>query len=116
MSAVAEQLIEPGYDIKTNRCFFRAIQDIVLIKPDPEGERLTESPIIILPESEGRWARSGVVIAAGPGIATESGFVAADVKAGDRVLYNQNLQTDYEYQGVKYALTRERELLAVLEY
>lgn len=103
------------YDIKSNEYRFRAIQDIVLIQPDPERERATESGLLILPESERRWARTGIVLAAGPGIHTEKGFVPSDVKAGDRVIYNENLQTPYEVGLNKYVLTRERELLAILE-
>ena len=122
MNAVAEwPVVRRHYDIHTNQFHFRAIQDIVLIKPDHQLASLTESNVLVLPESEGRWSRSGVVVAVGPGVHTENGFVSTDVKEGDRVLYNANLHTEHEFGdqvvklgGETYVLTRERELLAVV--
>lgn len=95
---------------------FRAIQDIVLIRPDEENNRPLESQIIYMPEGAREWARSGTVLCIGPGmrLPKTGKLIPATAKPGDRVFYNHNLQQPFPTDDEVLVLTRERELFGIV--
>ena len=57
----------------------------------------------------------GEIIAAGPGKLQEDGSrVALDVKAGDKVIFSKYAGTEVKYEGEKYLIVSERDILAIM--
>lgn len=87
----------------------KPLADRVLIKPTP-AEETTLSGIII-PDSAKEKPLKGEVLAAGNGTKDE----AMVVKEGDQVLYGKYAGTEIEFEGEKYLIMRQSDILAVLE-
>lgn len=87
----------------------KPLADRVLIKPTP-AEETTLSGIII-PDSAKEKPLKGEVLAAGNGTKDEEMVV----KEGDQVLYGKYAGTEIEFEGEKYLIMRQSDLLAVLE-
>ena len=71
---------------------------------------------IHLPDSAKKETRRGTVVSAGPGVRNKAGdaLVPMTVKAGDEVLYGRYAGSDIEFEGEKYIIMRESEVLARL--
>jgi chaperonin GroES len=96
---------------KTN---LRPLDDRVIIKPS-EAETKTASGIY-LPESAKEKPMTGKVVAVGPGKLADDGTrTAVCVKKGDTVIYGKYAGTEIEIDGDKLMITRESELLGVVE-
>lgn len=87
----------------------KPLADRVLIKPTP-AEETTLSGIII-PDSAKEKPLRGEVLAAGEGTKDETMVV----KKGDQVLYGKYAGTEIEFEGEKYLIMRQSDILAVLE-
>ena len=87
----------------------RPLSDRVLIKP-AEAEVKTAGGIII-PDSAKEKPLKGTVIATGNGTKDE----AMVVKVGDTVLYGKYSGTELEFDGVKYLMMRQSDILAIIE-
>ncbi|MBD5225358.1 MAG: co-chaperone GroES [Bacteroidales bacterium] len=87
----------------------KPLADRVLIKPTP-AEETTLSGIII-PDSAKEKPLRGEVLAAGEGTKDE----VMVVKKGDQVLYGKYAGTEIEFEGEKYLIMRQSDILAVLE-
>ena len=87
----------------------KPLSDRVLIKP-AEAEVKTAGGIII-PDSAKEKPLKGTVIATGNGTKDE----AMVVKVGDTVLYGKYAGTELEFDGVKYLMMRQSDILAVIE-
>lgn len=71
---------------------------------------------IILPTAAQERPTIGRCLAVGPGRLLESGRRAdVSVKIGDEVCYSKYSGTEVEYDGRKYTVIRESDVLAVLE-
>ena len=87
----------------------RPLADRVLIEPTA-AEEVTLGGIII-PDSAKEKPLKGKVLATGKGTKDEEMVL----KAGDQVLYGKYAGTEIEFEGVKYLMMRQSDVLAVIE-
>ena len=87
----------------------KPLSDIVLIEP-AAAEEVTSGGIII-PDSAKEKPLKGTVKAIGNGTKDE----AMVVKVGDTVLYGKYSGTELEFDGVKYLMMRQSDILAIIE-
>ncbi len=86
----------------------KPLADRVLVEPK-EAETKTASGLYI-PDSAKEKPQQGVVVAAGPGKKDE----AMEVAVGDVVLYGKYAGTEVEYEGKKYLIMKQGDILAIL--
>ena len=86
----------------------KPLADRVLIKPAPAEEKTAGG--IIIPDTAKEKPLQGEVLATGNGTKDEEMVL----KAGDTVLYGQYAGTEVEFDGVKYLIMRQSDVLAVL--
>ena len=87
----------------------KPLSDRVLIEP-AAAEEVTSGGIII-PDSAKEKPLKGTVKAIGNGTKDE----AMVVKVGDTVLYGKYSGTELEFDGVKYLMKRQSDILAIIE-
>lgn len=87
----------------------RPLADRVLIEPTA-AEEVTLGGIII-PDSAKEKPLKGKVLATGNGTKDEEMVL----KVGDAVLYGKYAGTEIEFEGVKYLMMRQSDVLAVIE-
>ena len=87
----------------------RQLADRVLIEPTA-AEEVTLGGIII-PDSAKEKPLKGKVLATGNGTKDEEMVL----KVGDAVLYGKYAGTEIEFEGVKYLMMRQSDVLAVIE-
>lgn len=87
----------------------KPLGDRVLIQPTA-AEEVTMGGIII-PDSAKEKPLKGEVVAVGCGTKDEP----MQLKAGDTVLYGKYAGTEIEFEGVKYLMMRQNDVLAVIE-
>ena len=77
-------------------------------------ERQVEKGGIIIPDNAREAPQQGKVLAVGPGKRdTEGKRTVMEVKAGDAVLIGKYGGTEVEYEGSKYKILREEDILAI---
>ncbi len=86
----------------------KPLGDRVLVQPTA-AEEVTMSGIII-PDSAKEKPLRGKVLAAGNGTKDEEMLL----KAGDEVLYGKYAGTEIEFEGEKYLIMRQSDVLAVI--
>ena len=92
----------------------KPLADRVLIEPAPAEEKTVSG--LYIPDNAKEKPMQGTVVAAGPGKKDENGkAIAMDVKVGDKVLYGKYSGTELEFEGEKYLMMRQSDVLAVLE-
>ncbi len=90
------------------------LDDRVLIKPTAPEKKTKQG--IFLPEGAKEKPMDGKVLATGPGKLGDDGKRASiNVKKGDTVLYGKYSGTEIEIDGETLVITRESELLGVIE-
>lgn len=87
----------------------RPLADRVLIEPTA-AEEVTLGGIII-PDSAKEKPLKGKVLATGNGTKEEEMVL----KVGDQVLYGKYAGTEIEFEGTKYLMMRQSDVLAVIE-
>ena len=87
----------------------RPLGDRVLIEPTA-AEEVTMGGIII-PDSAKEKPLKGTVLAVGNGTKDEEMVL----KKGDTVLYGKYAGSDIEFEGVKYIMMRQSDVLAVID-
>ena len=87
----------------------RPLADRVLIEPTA-AEEVTMGGTII-PDSAKEKPLKGKVLAVGNGTKDEP----MQLKAGDTVLYGKYAGTEIEFEGIKYLMMRQNDVLAVIE-
>ena len=87
----------------------KPLADRVLIEPTA-AEEVTMGGIII-PDSAKEKPLKGKVLAVGNGTKDEP----MQLKAGDTVLYGKYAGTEIEFEGIKYLMMRQNDVLAVIE-
>ena len=85
----------------------KPLADRVLILPAPAEEKVGG---IIIPDTAKEKPLRGKVVAAGNGTKDEELIL----KEGDTVLYGKYAGTELEYEGTKYLMMRQSDVLAVL--
>ena len=86
----------------------RPLADRVLILPAPAEEKTVGG--IIIPDTAKEKPLQGKVVAVGNGTKDEEMVV----KVGDEVLYGKYSGTELEYEGTKYLIMRQSDVLAIL--
>ena len=86
----------------------RPLADRVLIKPAAAEEKTLGG--IIIPDSAKEKPLKGEIVAVGHGTKDEEMVV----KEGDTVLYGKYSGTELEYEGTKYLIMRQSDVLAIL--
>lgn len=86
----------------------KPLADRVLIKPAPAEEKTAGG--IIIPDTAKEKPLQGEVLATGNGTKDEEMVLKAD----DTVLYGKYAGTEVEFDGVKYLIMRQSDVLAVL--
>lgn len=87
----------------------KPLADRVLVKPAPAEEKTISG--IIIPDSAKEKPLQGEVIATGNGTKDEEMVV----KAGDTVMYGKYSGTEVEFEGEKYLIMRQSDILAVIK-
>ena len=86
----------------------RPLADRVLIKPAAAEEKTLGG--IIIPDSAKEKPLKGEVMAVGHGTKDEEMVL----KVGDNVLYGKYAGTEIEYEGEKYLMMRQSDVLAII--
>lgn len=86
----------------------KPLADRVLIKPAPVEEKTISG--IIIPDSAKEKPLQGEVLAVGNGTKDEEMVV----KVGDAVLYGKYSGTELEWDGEKYLIMRQSDILAIV--
>ena len=84
------------------------LADRVLIEPAPAETKTVGG--IIIPDTAKEKPLQGTIVAVGKGTKDEEMVV----KEGDTVLYGKYAGTELEYEGKKYLIMRQSDVLAVL--
>ena len=84
------------------------LADRVLIKPAPAEEKTIGG--IIIPDTAKEKPLKGEVVACGKGNKDEEMVV----KVGDQVLYGKYAGQELEFEGVKYLIMRQSDIVAIL--
>jgi len=86
----------------------KPLADRVLVLPAPAEEKVGG---IIIPDTAKEKPQRGKVVAVGKGTKDDEMVL----KVGDTVLYGKYSGTELEYEGEKYLMMRQSDVLAVLE-
>jgi chaperonin GroES len=86
----------------------KPLADRVLVKPVPAEERTVSG--IIIPDSAKEKPLKGEVIAIGNGTKDEEMVVAV----GNTVLYGKYSGTELEWEGEKYLIMKQSDILAIV--
>ena len=86
----------------------KPLADRVLILPAPAEEKTIGG--IIIPDTAKEKPLQGKVVAVGGGTKDEEMVIAV----GDQVLYGKYAGTEIEFEGEKYLIMRQSDVLAVL--
>ena len=82
--------------------------DRVLVLPAPAEEKIGG---IIIPDTAKEKPSRGKIVAAGNGTKDEEMIL----KAGDEVLYGKYAGTELEFDGEKYLMMRQSDVLAIIK-
>jgi chaperonin GroES len=86
----------------------KPLADRVLVLPAPAEEKTIGG--IIIPDTAKEKPLQGKVIAVGNGTSEEEMILKVD----DQVLYGKYAGTEFEFEGEKYLIMRQNDILAVL--
>ena len=79
-----------------------------------QSEEKTASGIV-LPDTAKEKPQEGKVVAVGTGRILENGErVALEVSQGDTIIFSKYAGTEVKYEGTKYLILRESDILAVI--
>jgi len=92
----------------------RPLGDRILVKRIKEEDRTKGG--IIIPDTAKEKPQEGMVVAVGKGKVTEAGqLTAADVKAGDRILFGKYSGSEVRLEEEEHLILREDDILGVFE-
>lgn len=86
----------------------KPLADRVLVLPAPAEEKTVGG--IIIPDTAKEKPLEGSVVAVGKGTKDEEMVI----KEGDKVLYGKYAGTELEYEGTKYLIMRQNDILAII--
>lgn len=91
----------------------KPLGDRVVLKA--EDEEQTVGGIVLASNAKNK-PTTGTVVAVGPGKALDNGQVRKlSVKEGDKVLFDKYAGSEVEYNGDKYLVVHENDLVAVVD-
>ena len=92
----------------------RPLQDRILLRRVEEEEKTAGG--IIIPDSAKEKPQEGEVVATGRGkMRDDGGITPREVGPGDRVLFGKYAGTDVTLDGEEFVITREEDVLAVVQ-
>lgn len=86
----------------------KPLQDRVLILPAPAEEKTIGG--IIIPDTAKEKPLQGEVVAVGNGTSEEP----MELKVGDNVLYGKYAGQEIEFEGTKYLMMKQKDVMAIL--
>jgi chaperonin GroES len=86
----------------------KPLADRVIIEPDEAEEKTTGG--IIIPDTTKEKPQRGTVVAIGTGKKDEP----LTVKANDQVLYQKYAGSEFTYEGKKYLIMKESEIVGII--
>ena len=91
----------------------KPLGDRVVIRVLEQEEKTASG--IFLPDTAKEKPSQGEVVAVGPGKLQDDGKrVALDVKVGDKIIFSKYAGTEVKFEGTKYLIVSERDILAVI--
>lgn len=91
----------------------KPLGDRVVIRVLEQGEKTASG--IFLPDTAKEKPSQGEVVAVGPGKVQDDGKrVALDVKVGDKIIFSKYAGTEVKFEGTKYLIVSERDILAII--
>lgn len=91
----------------------KPLGDRVVIRVLEQEEKTTSG--IFLPDTAKEKPSQGEVVAVGPGKLQDDGKrVALDVKVGDKIIFSKYAGTEVKFEGTKYLIVSERDILAII--
>jgi chaperonin GroES len=91
----------------------RPLGDRVVVKPAQAEEKTSGG--IILPDTAKEKPQQGEVMAVGAGKLKNDGErTPMELKVGDKVLYGKYAGTEISYEGEKYLIMNENDIMAIL--
>lgn len=92
----------------------KPISNKVLILPN-DSDTVSSGGILLAPKEE-EVIQKGTAVAVGPGlISSEGALLTMQVAEGDKVLFDRKRAVKVEMEGIKYYLTFDTEILAIIE-
>ena len=89
----------------------KPLGDRVVIRVLEQEEKTASG--IFLPDTAKEKPSQGEVVAVGPGKVQDDGKrVALDVKVGDKIIFSKYAGTEVKFEGTKYLIVSERDILA----
>lgn len=91
----------------------KPLGDRVVIRVLEQEEKTASG--IFLPDTAKEKPSQGEVVAVGPGKVQDDGKrVALDVKVGDKIIFSKYAGTEVKFEGTKYLIVSERDILAII--
>ena len=91
----------------------KPLGDRVVIRVLEQEEKTASG--IFLPDTAKEKPSQGEVVAVGPGKVQDDGKrVALDVKVGDKIIFSKYAGTEVKFDGTKYLIVSERDILAII--
>ena len=91
----------------------KPLGDRVVIRVLDQEEKTASG--ILLPDTAKEKPSQGEVVAVGPGKVQDDGKrVALDVKVGDKIIFSKYAGTEVKFEGTKYLIVSERDILAII--
>lgn len=91
----------------------KPLGDCVVIRVLEQEEKTASG--IFLPDTAKEKPSQGEVVAVGPGKLQDDGKrVALDVKVGDKIIFSKYAGTEVKFEGTKYLIVSERDILAII--
>lgn len=91
----------------------KPLGDRVVIRVLEQEEKTASG--IFLPDTAKEKPSQGEVVAVGPGKLQDDGKrVALDVKVGDKIIFSKYAGTAVKFEGTKYLIVSERDILAII--
>ncbi|MBU7555207.1 co-chaperone GroES [Pediococcus ethanolidurans] len=92
----------------------KPLGDRVILEAQEEEEQTVGG--IVLASNAKEKSQSGKVVAVGEGRVLDNGEkVAPSVKAGDTVIFDKYAGTEVSYEGKKYLVLHEKDIVAVID-
>ncbi len=91
----------------------KPLGDRVVIRVLEQEEKTASG--IFLPDTAKEKPSQGEVVAVGPGKLQDDGKrIALDVKVGDKIIFSKYAGTEVKFEGTKYLIVSERDILAII--
>jgi chaperonin GroES len=91
----------------------RPLGEMVMLKP-VEQEQVSTGGIII-PDTAKEKPMMAIVVAVGPGGMVDGKEIVMTLKEGDKVIYRRYAGTELKLDGQDYVMTRQSEVIGVVE-